>query len=233
MKLSKRIRNLFIGKSIPFQYFSQDGQDKYLDENIFKGQKKGIFIEIGAHDGVTFSNTYFFEKFRNWKGICIEPNPDVFKKLKKNRKSKNVNACISNADGIVNYVKVTGYSEMLSGIREHYDEKHWHRLERELKEYGGSKEIIKVEGYKLDTILNSLGYLNKTIDFCSIDVEGAELEILKNIDFGVIHIKVLSVENAFNTNEALEFLKTKGYVRNNQLGADDIFIKKINNYDDI
>ena len=50
--------------------------DKY-----FKGAKGNFFIEAGANDGETISNTVFFELKRNWTGILIEPNPEAFQKL--------------------------------------------------------------------------------------------------------------------------------------------------------
>ena len=58
-----------------FQYYSQFKQDQFLNEVLFNNKKNGFFIDIGAHDGVTISNTLFFEKQNDWKGICIEPNP--------------------------------------------------------------------------------------------------------------------------------------------------------------
>ncbi|MFC9599759.1 FkbM family methyltransferase [Peribacillus butanolivorans] len=42
-------------------------------------------MDIGAQDGITFSNSYFFEKHKDWKGICAEPLPEVFELLRKNR----------------------------------------------------------------------------------------------------------------------------------------------------
>jgi hypothetical protein len=54
-------------------YYSQDKQDKFLEENIFKGYKNGIFIDVGAHDGVNLNNTLYFESNNNWSGINIEP----------------------------------------------------------------------------------------------------------------------------------------------------------------
>lgn len=209
------------------EFYSQYGQDKYLDEEIFKKKKNGIFLEIGAHDGITYSNTYFFEKYRKWKGICIEPNPDVYKLLSKNRKVKNINACISNFEGVVNYVKVTGYSEMLSGIKEFYEDAHWQRLENELVKYGGSKEIIQVQSYKLTTILKKSHFLHRPIDYCSIDVEGSELDILKSIDFDQVQIRILSVENNFKTDTVRNFLASKGYKLIKEHGADDFFEKEI------
>jgi len=75
------------------EYYSQYQQDKYLNEIVFKNKEKGFFLDIGAHDGASLNNTYFFEKYRKWNGICIEPIPEVFAKLDENRnciKIKNV-----------------------------------------------------------------------------------------------------------------------------------------------
>ena len=47
------------------EYKSQYGQDKYIIENVFKGMNHGCFIDLGAHDGITFSNTYVLEKKYN------------------------------------------------------------------------------------------------------------------------------------------------------------------------
>ena len=52
-------------------YKSQFGQDKFLNENIFKNKRNGVFIDIGAHDGITYSNSYVFEKQLDWTGICF------------------------------------------------------------------------------------------------------------------------------------------------------------------
>ena len=43
-------------------YSSQYGQDKYINETFFKGKQNGVFVDIGANDGVSLSNTVFFEK---------------------------------------------------------------------------------------------------------------------------------------------------------------------------
>ena len=71
----------------PHEFYSQIGQDKYYIENIINYKKDGVFLDIGAHDGITFSNTYYLEKHLNWKGVCVEPNPNVHNKCIKNRNS--------------------------------------------------------------------------------------------------------------------------------------------------
>ena len=60
-------------------YYSQCQEDIYLNENIFKNKKNGVYIELGALDGILYSNTKFFEDSLNWKGILIEPHPEKFK----------------------------------------------------------------------------------------------------------------------------------------------------------
>ena len=45
-----------------YMFYSQDGQDQYLEKNIFKNFKNGFFVDVGAHDGVSINNTLYFEK---------------------------------------------------------------------------------------------------------------------------------------------------------------------------
>ena len=71
------------------KYYSQIGQDKFVNE-FFKGKLNGVFVDIGAHDGESGSNSLFLEKHRNWSGICIEPGPAEYKKLEESRTSINV-----------------------------------------------------------------------------------------------------------------------------------------------
>ena len=52
--------------------FSQYYQDKAIDFALNR-KRNGIFLDIGAHDGGSLSNTFFFECNRNWTGLCIEP----------------------------------------------------------------------------------------------------------------------------------------------------------------
>lgn len=66
------------------QYYSQNGQDAFIVK-LFNGKRNGYFLDIGAYDGVYFSNSLTLEKSLGWEGICIEPNPLVYGQLKSNR----------------------------------------------------------------------------------------------------------------------------------------------------
>jgi hypothetical protein len=67
-------------------FFSRAGQDQFLFENFFRGKRNGVFVDAGATDGETFSNSLFFERFLGWSGLCVEPQPEAFAKLAARRK---------------------------------------------------------------------------------------------------------------------------------------------------
>lgn len=206
-------------------FFSQSGQDKFIYERFFKSKKDfGFFVEVGAHDGLTYSNTYFFEKELNWRGICIEPLPHIFKKLQKNRPASIcINGCISDQPGKTQFLSVTGYSEMLSGILDKYDPRHLQRIEHELNLYGGEKQIIEVQCYRLNDLLTKYNIAH--VDYLSIDTEGSELKILQSIDFTMISIEIISVENAYNELHIRNFLEKNGYKYITKLEGDEIYQK--------
>lgn len=205
-------------------FYSQFGQDQFLNENIFRNKKNGIFVEFGAHDGIHLSNSYFFEKYLGWHGLCIEPMPNVFAALEKNRSCTCIQGCVAPTEGMVDFLLVTGALDGLSGIVEAYDPRHAKRLDEDLKTYPGEKKVIKVRSYTLNTLLqaNELFY----IDYLSIDTEGGELEILKSIDFQRFKIYVIGVENNYHESAIPDFLATKGFVRVRTLHVDDIFVNK-------
>lgn len=193
-------------------FFSQFSQDKFLETNIFKGYKYGFFVDIGAHDGITINNTLFFETERYWTGINIEPIKTVYDKLEINRPNCiNINCAISNFEGMNDFLYNKGYSEMISGLKTSYDNRHLKRLQTEQKLNGGTTDIISVQTYKLSTILKK--YNITEITYLSIDVEGAEYDVIKSIDFNHVHIDVIGFENNYEdtSKQIIGYLTEKGY----------------------
>ena len=193
-------------------YHSQFSQDKYLEENVFKGYKNGIFVDVGAHDGVSINNTLYFEKNNNWTGINIEPLKDIYERLLINRPSSiNLNCAICNTDGETDFYCNKGYTEMLSGIKDTFDKRHLQRLERENNKMGSTTSVIKVKTKRLETILdeNKLTHIN----LLSIDVEGAEFEVIKSINFDKVFIDVICFENNYGdvSTPIVKYLEDKGY----------------------
>ena len=190
-------------------YVSQCGQDKFIVEEVFAGKRGGTFVDVGAHDGCSFSNTYFLERYLNWSGIAVEPMPLAFEKLSKNRNCIKINGCVAGEKGRARFWLIEGYSEMLSGLAEKYDYRHLNRIERELLQYGGRMEEIDVACFRFNDLVfnNEL----RNIDYVSIDVEGAEYEILSGIDFGSLDINVFSVENNYKDYRIPKLMKANGY----------------------
>ncbi len=201
-------------------FYSQYLQDMFVDIVFFNKAEKGYFVDIGAYDGIKFSNSFYFEKNKNWNGIAVEPNKQVFERLKQNRTCNLINGVISEIDGEVDYMRIEGEGEMLSGIVSNFAEKHIDRIAESVKDFGGNKFIETVNSNSIKTILRQ--FKVNSISLLSIDTEGSELQILKSFPFDIIKPRVILVENNFRKNEFSEFLTSKGYHFCFRLG-DDIY----------
>ena len=193
-------------------FYSQVKQDEILENNIFKGFQNGFFVDIGAHDGVTINNTLFFEKERGWKGINVEPIPDIYKKLVENRPNcVNLKYAVCNKEGISDFLLNKGYTEMLSGLKDTFDQRHLQRLERENKETSSTTELIQVETKRFESICDE--YNVRHIHYLSIDVEGAESDVIQSINFDKVFIDVIGFENNFEDTSLpiITYLMLKGY----------------------
>lgn len=205
------------------KYFSQYGQDEFIDKVVLNKKRKGFFVDIGAHDGVSLSNSNFFETSREFTGLCIEPNPTVFEELQKNRHCDMLNVCISETEGTAKFLAIEGYSQMLSGIIDHYHPNHLQRIDSYIVKHGGSKKEIEV---KCTPLQNILILLNKKIDFISIDTEGNELSILKSIDFAKLQVDCFTIENNYGELGIGQIMKENGYIKVYRLGDDDVYLLK-------
>ena len=206
-------------------YYSQYKQDFWVDK-LLKKKTDGFFLDIGANDGVTLSNSYFFEKNRRWKGICVEPIDDVYNKLIQNRNCFAVNYCASDKNGEEVFFRIQGDNEMLSGIKSEYHELHWKRIVKDVEAKGDQIFESIVNCVTVNDILQQQG--SKIIDFFSIDTEGSELKILKAIDFNRFEFSIICVENNYNEKELEIFLCSKGFLLCKILDCDYLFINKNN-----
>lgn len=185
--------------------YSQDGQSKFID-NYLKHKECGNFVEVGAADGEIFSNTLFLETTRNWQGVLIEPNEEMFKTLVGRNRTRSVamQACVGpvTADGVhadmpFNFKPLgdqstsflgglVTYLEMVneSSLRDVYSQK-----------FGG--------GYTSHTTMTTCINLEKLlpdslkiIDYLSIDTEGSELAIIESIseEFWKDRVRLVSVD---------------------------------------
>jgi len=204
------------------KYFSTQGQDTFLNEEIFKSKTNGVFVEIGAYDGVFASNTYFFEKSLGWTGICVEPLTAAYKKLTQNRSCVCIPGALAAKSGKREFVQVYGRFPYMSGFVSTYYLQNWKIINLE-DLHGGGWRIIMVPTYNFNEICSAHNL--KHIDYVSISTQGSEEEIIGSIDFTSINITVISVENQYNKTTIEPYLISKGYKLIKRLGTDDIYLK--------
>ena len=210
-------------------YYSQFNQDEIIN-TLLENRKNGVFIDIGAYDGIMFSNSCFFEKSNNWTGICFEPNPIIFKKLAEARNCTLINGGVSVKNDTLTYKRFSGNQEleMLSGFSDFFSDEQLLRIEKELsEEKNSSTEIIEIQTYSLNDLLK-VKQTNK-IDYCSIDTEGGEFNILKTINFDENYFSTLSIEDNYDSKEVIDYMKSKGFEFQFLWKADLFFINKKEN----
>ena len=193
------------------KFYGQNLQDKYCYEKFLKNRKGGTFLDIGASDGKTFSNTLFFEESMGYTGLCIEPRKVAFGALKSLRSCHCENVAIDTQEAEdVSFLELKGYGSGLSGLISEYDPRHVARIGWEQKNpKNKGTEVIKVRTICLESLLDK--YNLRDIDFCSLDVEGAELKILKSVDWTKTKIRVLVVENNYRDPEMRKYMESVGF----------------------
>ncbi len=205
------------------RFYSQVGQDRYLFDHYFAGRCGLTFVDVGAYDGETFSNSLFFEETLGWRGLCIEPLPDPFAKLQQRRTSRCIRGAVADFEGEARFLEVDAGADqmMLSGLADYYEEPHRQRVQRQAT---GVREI-SVPVYLFHKLVDDAGF--DSIDYCSIDTEGSELPILKSIDFDKIKIGVLSVENNYQNPAIHALLEGRGYHRETLFhGYDELYVHR-------
>ena len=188
-------------------YKALNGIDKKLEKYLKK--KNGFYIEMGANDGITQSNTYFLEKKYNWRGLLVEPS-EKFKMLKKQRSNFNIfsNAACCSFKKKNSLIKFSYYNLMTLALNLSSDVNKKKHI-NDAKSHTDKQYEFEKKGVPLNDLL-SKNKVQKLIDFFSLDVEGAELEVLKGIDHSKYKFKFLLVE-VRNFNRINNFLKNKNY----------------------
>jgi FkbM family methyltransferase len=206
-------------------YYSQWRQDEYIYNTFFKNKTEpGVFLEIGADDGVRFSNCKFFEETHNWTGIAIEARQGAYDKLITNRTCQCVHAVLSDVIEETKFLDIKGYGLGLSGLVNKYDPRHVHRIKQEIINPNNKGiDVINVKTEKLNELLDTHNMTN--IDFLSIDTEGSELAILNTLDFNKYNIDVITIEDNYKDPEIMKFFTSRNYAFVQEIQCDKIFRK--------
>jgi FkbM family methyltransferase len=181
----------------------------FLEINFFPTQVKGTFVEFGAYDGLFDSCTKHFEDL-GWTGLCIEPLPHQFEKLKQNRKAICIQGCIDATERIGKFFKINPPGpEYRSGLIDRYDPHYYARIQYEQAMESATSDIIEIECKTLNRILTKHGIAD--IDLLSIDTEGGELKIIQSINFKKFDINVIVIENHNDDENIPNYLISLGY----------------------
>ena len=200
-------------------FYGQSGEDEYI-RSFFPEGYIGTCVDVGAYDGISMSNTLYFEK-RGWRCLCIEPNKEAYAKCAAFRK-ETVRCAVSVQDGedrefTVFYLKDDNSSAISSLLPDD-------RLIQSHNHLITEKRIYRVPVRSLTSLL--VEYLYPTeIDFISIDTENTELDVLKGLDLNRFHVRLLVVENNFQESGCEDYLKSYGYKKVNRISVNDFFLK--------
>ena len=173
-------------------YHAQVQQDEFLDRHLFDGLRGGVFVDIGANDGVSLSNSLFFEEERGWTGLLIEADPNVFAALVAARKATALNLGIGPRETTEPFLQIVGSGQMLSGFLAGIPPEAMARIERELATYGGEKRVIDLPMRPLSAVLAEAGLAE--VQYLSLDVEGLEAEILATLDTKACFVHAITAE---------------------------------------
>lgn len=189
---------------------SQVGQDYWVYGEVFNEQHEGFFLDVGAHDGCNLSNTYILERRYNWNGICIEGNPKTYLDLEKNRRCKCINQCVDNEKGIVEFALNGTMGGIVSQDCDNVESR--------------DSQTIQVEARPLGDILKELN-CPSTIDYLSIDIEGAEDRALLGFPFDEYVFNCITIERPSDKLRSL--LKDYQYILIKEMpGLDCFYIHK-------
>jgi FkbM family methyltransferase len=155
----------------------------------------GRFLDIGAYNGKTFSNTYALAKL-GWKGVCIEPSPSCFKELIQlyhlTPEIECVNAALAVNNGIVKFWDSNG--DAVSTTNEAHKEK-W--------------SIVGFKQFYVNTITikDVINYFGVTYDMVSLDVESTNIEILNTLPLDAMGVKLICVEYDGRPGDVINYCK--------------------------
>lgn len=147
----------------------------------------GVFLEAGAHDGYTQSNTYYLERFRGWSGVLVEAIPELYAKAAARRASSHVVQCAlvgpEDAGGEV----TIAFGDLMSKV----DDREAHAAGG-LRNAGRSGYTVAVPARTLAEVLDEAGV--RGLDLMVLDLEGHELAALRGMDFERHPVEYLVVE---------------------------------------
>jgi FkbM family methyltransferase len=191
--------------------FSQSGQDKWLWDEVFGRKMNGVFVDVGAFDGQTHSNSAILEYCFNWSGLLVEANPVQAAKIVTWRPcSLTYNVAASETNKICRFV--SKLDPELSGVEEGIK-----------NQVDASDTTINIPCIRLGDLFSRHGLVK--IDYLSLDTEGVEPMALRTIDFDKVEIDIIGIEENNHRDQLRKILEPRGYSLCHTLGPDVFFCR--------
>lgn len=207
-----------VQQSLKDTFRAQNGEDRWLD-NFFEHKRNGFFVEVGAFDGINLSNSYHFEQI-GWTGVLIEPDPDKAALCRSNRPGSRTYQCA--AAGSPEISEVTFFrvesGEVYSTTKLTGDHA------RRIDQMALASMPISVPARTLDAILQEVGA--PVVDFVSIDVEGAEMEVLRGFDIRRWRPAIVVIESnsKLRLREVRDYFTSNGYAFRCSIDVNDFYL---------
>ena len=176
------------------------------------GSKPGYFVDVGAAYPRKYSNSWALQTIFQWTGLLVEANPQLAQELRVSRAAPSVSVIeVAISTTTEDRVRLVDAGPMSSLIHTAHND---HLGQRRI-EISSQTDPVFVKTSELSAVLESYNS-PRHIDFVSIDIEGADFEALKSLDFSKFSVGMIAIEHNFNfeaCNRFEEFLSEHGYVR--------------------
>lgn len=202
-----------------FPFASQAGQDHVLDK-FFKGKTGGTFVDVGGYDGVSGSNSLYFEKWRGWTGVLVEPVEAQRVIAERMRACPCLPYAVADQDGEAEFIAVTQGFTQMSGLAGTYDADLLGQVRADPRH---QETTITVQTRTLSGILTESGITDP--DFVSLDIEGGELAALQSFPFDKHAVGAWAIENNTGTPDIAELMRQNGYNLIEFCGPDEIYAR--------
>ena len=193
--------------------------------DLISRQPDIFFLQVGAHDGLSYDPIHAYVRRHHWKGILVEPQPQIFQKLVENYAGETQlifeNSALAPEGGTLDLhvfesAGADSQASMLASTRKHY-------LALNGDGHRGALKTISVPALSLNALLDRHGV--ERVNLLQIDTEGFDFEILRMIDFNRIKPEIIHYENNFlnrrQKSECNRILSAQNYALLN-LGIDTI-----------
>jgi len=193
------------------KWYAAGRQDMWVALSVAPGKRDGFYVDVGSADGVVDSNTYVFDRM-GWKGICIDPFPANMGQ----RTCQMFRQPVFSESGRKVEFRVAGENGGIVDTMNRYKDSH------------PRANVVELVTATLDEILTR-AKAPRHIDYLSIDVEGAELEVLRGFSIDRYEVDALTIEhnNEPVKREAMrQWLESKGYERVRSWIVDDWYVRK-------